>query len=113
MLTRKESMDCKEFERLIPDFIARKMDYPTLKRFYGHIGQCAECKEELDIQLLVTEGIQRLEDGNAFDLQQELDLRMEETRKKIRFHSTFLYLGIAMEMVAIGFLAGIVIWVLL
>lgn len=110
---KMENMDCKEFERLIPDFIARKMDYPTLKRFYEHIGQCAECKEELDIQFLVAEGIQRLEDGNAFDLQYELELRLEETRKKIRFHSAFLYIGIAVEMVAICVLGGIVIWVLL
>ena len=110
---KRENMDCKEFVRLIPDFIARKMDYPTLKRFYGHIGKCAECREELDIQFLVREGIQRLEEGNAFDLQYELEQRLEETRKKIRFHSAFLYLGIVMEMVAIGFLAGIVVWVLL
>ena len=53
----KEYMDCKSFERLIPDFIAQKMDYPTLKSFLGHMGQCADCREELEIQFLVSEGI--------------------------------------------------------
>lgn len=113
MLTRKESMDCKEFEKLIPDFIGRKMDYPTLRRFNDHIEKCEDCKEELIIQFLVTEGIHRLEDGNAFDLQTELDARLEETRHKIRFHNMFFYVGFAMELVAICMLMGIVIWILL
>jgi hypothetical protein len=106
-------MDCKEFEKHIPDYIARKLDYPTLKRFSEHIDKCEDCKEELVIRFLVAEGIQRLEDGNAFDLQSELDTRLEETRRKIRFHNCFLYFGFALEVVAVGLLAGIVIWVLL
>ena len=40
-------MDCKQFEKLIPDFIARKLDYPALKKFYEHMEQCADCEEEL------------------------------------------------------------------
>lgn len=106
-------MGCKEFEKLIPDFIARKLDYPALRRFCGHVGRCEACREELNIQFLVTEGVQRLEDGRAFDFQAELAQRMEEAGRSIRFHSAFLYLGIAMEIVAAGLLAGIVIWILL
>ena len=109
----KEKMDCRECEKLIPDFIARKQDYPTLRRFYEHVEQCKACREELEISFLVTEGIQRLEDGDTFDFQSELAQRMEEARRSIRFHSVFLYLGIAMELVAVGMLAGIVIWILL
>lgn len=106
-------MDCKEFEIMIPDFINRKLDYLALKRFSEHMSRCKSCKEELTIQFLVTEGIQRLEEGNAFDLQAELNQRMEETRKKIRFHSSFLHFGIALEIMAVCLLAGIVIWILL
>ena len=113
MLTRKESMDCKEFERLIPDFIGRKMDYPTLRRFSEHIEKCEDCKEELVIQFLVMEGIHRLEDGNAFDLQSELDARLEETKHKIKFHNVFVYIGFAMEVAAVCLMLGIVIWILL
>lgn len=110
---QNESMECREFEKLIPDFIAGKLDYPTLKRFYEHVRQCPDCREELDIQFLVQEGMQRLEQGNAFDLQSELEQRMEAAEKSIRFHSAVLYLGIVMEIVAVGLLAGIVIWILL
>lgn len=105
--------ECKDFEKLIPEFIAKKMDYPTLKRFYEHVQHCPDCREELDIQFLVQEGMQRLEEGSAFDLQSELKQCMEEAAKSIRYHSAFLYLGIVMEIVAVGLLIGIVIWILL
>lgn len=106
-------MECKEFERLIPDFIEDNMDYPTLKQFCEHMNTCPECKEELVIQFLVTEGIQRLEDGRAFDLQKELNTRMEDAGKKIRVHTGFLRLGLMMEIVAVCLLVGIVLWILI
>lgn len=106
-------MDCKEFEKLIPGFIDHKLDYQTLKKFSEHMEQCENCKEELVIQFLVTEGVQRLEDGSAFDLQKELDQRMNETKRKIRVHGKMIRLGIAMEIIAVCLLIGIVIWILL
>lgn len=105
--------DCKKFEKRIPDFIARKMDYPTLKDFIGHMEQCDDCREELVIQFLVSEGIQRLEDGSAFDLQTELDQRIEEARQKIRFHGGFMSLGLGLEILAVCLLAGLMVWILL
>ncbi len=105
-------MDCKEFEKRIPDFIARKLDYPSLKRFSEHMEECANCKEELVIQFLVTEGIQRLEDGDAFDLQSELEQRLGEARRKLRFNSRVMRIGVALEILAAVMLIGIVIWVL-
>ncbi len=110
---RKENAECKEFEKLIPGFIGRKLDFPTLKRFYEHWEHCGECREELSIQFLVSEGMQRLEDGNAFDLQSELEQRLEETRRKISFNSAFLYIGSALEIVASGLLVWIFVWILL
>lgn len=105
--------ECKEFEKRIPEYIARRLDYPCLKRFYEHWEKCAECREELSIQFLVTEGMQRLEDGSAFDLQSELEQRLEETRRKVGFHSAFLYLGAAMEVMASCLLVWIFVWILL
>ena len=106
-------MDCKEFERLIPDFISNNLDYSTLKSFINHMEKCKDCKEELIIRFLVSEGIQHLEDGITFDLQSELDKRLEETKQQIKFHDTFVYVGIALEVAAACLLAGIIIWILL
>lgn len=106
-------MNCKEFEKLIPGFIERRLDYPALKKFSEHMEQCENCREELVIQFLVTEGVQRLEDGGAFDLQKELDQRLHETEYRILRHGRMLRLGVVMEIAAGCLLAGILVWLLL
>ena len=106
-------MDCKEFERLIPDFVSDKLDYQNLKNFISHMDHCENCREELTIQFLVTEGIQRLEDGRAFDLQRELQQRLEEAKKHVRIQNIFMRVGLVLEIAAAGLLVGCVIWILL
>ena len=106
-------MNCKEFERLIPDFVSDKLDNQDLKRFIRHMDRCEDCREELTIQFLVTEGMQRLEDGMAFDLQRELQQRLEEAKKHVRHRDIFLRVGLVMEIAAVGLLACCVIWILL
>lgn len=106
-------MECREFERLIPGFLGDRLDYPTLKSFREHVEGCEECREELVIQFLVTEGIQRLENGSAFDLQKELNDRLEEAKRKIRFHGGFMRLGLVMEIFSACILAGILLRILL
>lgn len=69
-------MDCKQFERLIPQFIKDEMDDRTKKQFLKHVESCSLCKEELSIQFLVTTGMQRLENGDTFDLNRELKDKM-------------------------------------
>ena len=106
-------MNCKEFEKLIPGFIEDRLDYSSMKRFSEHMEKCDNCKEELVIQLLVTEGVQRLEDGRAFDLQKELDRRMNRIRRKIRIHGNMIRMGIVVEIAAVGLLVGIAVWILM
>ena len=106
-------MDCKEFEKWIPDFISDKMNYSTLKTFCRHMEYCEDCREELNIQFLVTESLQHLEDGRTFDLQRELNHRLEQSRKSVRLQDTFMRIGIILEIAAVGLLAGCILWILL
>lgn len=106
-------MDCKEFERLIPDFIDRKLDFLMLEQFNKHRETCEDCQEELVIRLLVTEGIQRLEEGDAFDLQKELNHYYADAERKIAFHRRFLRVGEVLEAIGIMAVAGVVLWMLL
>lgn len=106
-------MTCKEFERLIPDFLERKMNHLTLKKFIEHMETCEECHEELKIQFLVTGVVQYLEEGDAFDLQSELEQRLEDARKKVQFRTAFLYLSAGLETLAIALIVGFVIWALI
>ncbi|MBR1931412.1 MAG: zf-HC2 domain-containing protein [Lachnospiraceae bacterium] len=103
-------MDCKEFERLIPEFIDREMDFQTLNKFNEHMKKCDNCREELVIQFLVTEGMQRLEEGDSFDLQRELDERLQEARKTIRRRNGFLYTTAILESLIVAAIAIIIFW---
>ena len=106
-------MDCKEFEKDIPSFINRKMDYLTLKDFYAHMQSCGDCREELTIHFLVSDGLQRLEAGEAFDLQKEWNVRMEEAKRKLSRNAAVLQTGFWAEILAVGVIAGIVMWLLI
>lgn len=105
-------MNCTEFEKLIPVFLKQEMDYFTLKKFSEHMDSCEECHEELVIQFLVTEGLQRLEEGDAFDLQKELENQMEEAKNRVKYHSLFLYLVAGAEVAVISAIIGLVVWIL-
>lgn len=86
-------MTCKEFEGMIPGFIEKKLDFATTKLFLDHMKYCTQCKEELNIQFLVNEGLVRLEEGEAFDLQKEMLDLIGSARKKVRVHERFLRQG--------------------
>lgn len=106
-------MNCKEFEMEIPKFINHKMDYLSLKEFYAHMQACPDCKEELTIHFLVTDGLHKLEAGDAFDLQKEWNLRMDEAKKKLRRSEGILQVGFWAEIVAVGAIVGVVLWLLI
>jgi hypothetical protein len=113
LFVKGDSMECKECRKWIPSFISKEMDYIHLKTFLNHIGTCPDCKEELTIQILVTEGLNRLEEGDAFDLANELNKRLEDARHRLKFHKTFLSVGIILEILAMLAIVGVVIWILL
>ncbi len=66
-----------------------------------HMAECEECREELGIQFLVTEGMQHLEKENTFDLQSRLDKKMELARRKISSRKRILWFMYFMETLAI------------
>ena len=45
----------------------------TAEKFIAHIESCQECMEEVSIQFLITEGMNRLEQGDTFELKKELE----------------------------------------
>ena len=79
-------MNCKEFEKMIPVFIEGNLSIKELKEFLFHMEKCAECKEELSIQILVNESMLRLEDGDAFDLRDEIGKRIRAAKARIEKH---------------------------
>lgn len=107
-------MKCKEVEKLIPLFLEDELDTEDLRDFMEHIETCGECKEELSIQFLVSEGMARLESGNVFNLQNELKARMENAEHTLRFRESMQWLLYALEgLVAVAAIALVALLIFL
>lgn len=104
-------MKCKEAEKMIPLFLEDELETEELREFMEHIDKCDECKEELSIQFLVSEGIARLETGNVFDLQNELKGRMEDAGHALHFRENLRWILVALQGLVV--LAIIIIVVIL
>lgn len=79
-----KGMNCNKAEKLIPSFISDELDINTLQSFVEHIEGCNECREELSIQFLVSEGMLLLETGDSFDLQSGLNNKLSKAHLKLR-----------------------------
>ena len=94
-------MDCKETRKNIYKFIEDELDSRDLQSFVKHVTECEECREELAIRYLVTEGMLHLEKESTFDLQSQLEKKMESARRKIRSRKRVLWFMYVMEALAV------------
>lgn len=94
-------MDCKKTRKNINRFITDGLEGRALQDFMKHVEYCEECKEELSIQYLVAEGMLHLEKGSVFDLNGQLEKKMESARRKVRSRKRVIAFMYVMETVAI------------
>ncbi|MBE5881293.1 MAG: zf-HC2 domain-containing protein [Lachnospiraceae bacterium] len=106
-------MDCKQIQYQIPAFLKDELKSRDLMRFLGHMEICEDCKEELTIQYLSSEGISRLEEGKTFDLDRELKEYMEQTERGMMRRRNCILGFVAFEIVAIAMVALTYIYALL
>ena len=102
-------MTCKEVEKIIPSFIDRTLDEDRLEELREHMDTCQICKEEFSIQLLVSEGMERLESGSSFNLSHSVKRRMEMGRNQLRTKEKLNRILLFLEgMIVCGL--GVCIW---
>ncbi len=104
-----DNMICKDADKIIGLFLDDDLDNQQLADFLNHIDHCPECREELTIQFLVKVGMQRLEDGNTFNLKEELDAMLLEARRRLNARKTLVYVSNALELVVVALAAITVI----
>lgn len=75
-------MDCLEVEKHIPFFLANKIEEKDIREFVEHMEACEECREELMIQFLASEGVTLIEEGESFNLEKELEDRLQASLKR-------------------------------
>ncbi|MBO5473450.1 MAG: zf-HC2 domain-containing protein [Lachnospiraceae bacterium] len=90
-------MNCKEAEKKIPYFLQDELDGRKLAEFVEHIENCPECREELSIQFLVSEGMEQLEQGNNFNLQKALYMKLQNAWQRVRINRALRYTLICLE----------------
>lgn len=108
-------MDCKNVEKLISKFLKDECTPKEEAMILEHIKGCPDCKEDLTIELLIQEGLSRLESGESFDLNAELEKCLEEKvhkKKEHKRHITPEAEKIIWDIVG-GVIIGIVMLVLL
>ncbi|WP_081861318.1 anti-sigma factor family protein [Butyrivibrio sp. AE2032] len=98
-------MTCKDAEKLIPEFLDDDLDNRELSEFLAHVDSCPECKEELTIQFLVRVGMQRLEDGNTFNLSRELDHLLVDSKKRLSARRYLVMTSYILEIAVAALLA--------
>ena len=91
-------MKCKDAEKMIPAFLNDELEGLELKKFIEHVDSCPECMEELTIQLLVMEGLERLESGNNFNLMNALSRKLAAARSGVKLNHTLKHTLIWLEL---------------
>lgn len=89
MKKNREKLQCLQAAKMIPAFIWRELSGRELEQFMEHMEECENCKEELSIQFLVEVGLNSLEAGNTFDLQEELNTALEEAERRVKLYRFF------------------------
>lgn len=78
-------MDCKEAQRRIHLFLKDELGGSTERKFVEHVHSCSECMEELTVEYLLLEGINRLENADNINVQKELEDKLNHAinRQKV------------------------------
>ena len=75
-------MTCKECENLMSEFLDETLREDRIDGFLRHVEDCEECREELSIRILVSEGLPSLEKETTFNLNEAMKSRISGGRKK-------------------------------
>jgi len=79
-------MKCQECEQQIQKFIDDDLTGEPLANFVSHIDTCHACYEEMETSYLLKEALSRLENGETFDLHNELTEKLNNMRECLDFH---------------------------
>lgn len=101
------SPECKTFEKSIPGFLSDSLDNRSLEQFLDHLAGCKNCQDELSVQFLVAEGMNKLETGENFHLQRELRSLIDLQYKRLAARKRLTLIAYTLECA--GMLAAIVL----
>lgn len=90
-MKNRKPLDCKSIEKMIPIYLDNRLEAYRMLALLNHVKCCPECKEELTIQYMVSEGLNRAEEENNYNLLEGLELRIKESYKQIKAHDAVFF----------------------
>jgi len=80
-------MNCKQFQKYIPQFFAEELNIEETESFLLHVANCKECAEELETMHLLEVGLLQLDsDGRDenYDFKRLLKEKLDAAAKRCR-----------------------------
>ena len=71
--------DCKDIVSKIPGYLDGKLEPEDAAKLLSHLKACPDCRDEMEINFLLREGIRRVESGETLNLDNELDRKLKAT----------------------------------
>ena len=103
MKKKTSKIDCKIIEKKIPLYLNNELSPYEMQAFLDHIKECPDCKEELTIRYMVSEGLTKAEENNEYNLLHGLEEKMASSYRKIRNYDIGIFLVSFMILATLGF----------
>lgn len=101
-------MDCVTFRKLIGPYLEGSLTDEELNGFLCHLRSCPECRDELEINYIVIEGLNILdEDRLDYDLSKAYDQSIRYSERYIRFKKHLLTFRYMIDTICFWALAAI------
>ena len=106
-------ISCKIIEKRIQQYLNNELSPYEMQVFLDHIKECPDCKEELTIRYMISEGLMKAEQNNEYDLLHGLEDKMASSYKKIRNYDIGVFLVSFMILATLGFVVLAIIFAIL
>ena len=113
MKIQAKKIDCKVIEKRIQHYLDNKLSPYEMQVFLDHIKECPDCKEELTIRYMVSEGLTKAEQDNEYNLLHGLEEKMQGSYRKIRNYDIGVFLVSFMILATLGFVVLAIIFAIL
>ena len=96
-------MTCKTFSGMISSFLRGTLEDDSLREFLEHYDRCENCREEVEIQYLVSRAFDQMEDKEVINLSRDLPAFVEKERSGMVFRSRLGYTAYTLEIITVIF----------
>lgn len=90
-------------EKMVPLYLEDKLSPKETDILLKHVSECKNCKEELTIQYMVSEGLLRAETENNYNLLQGLEDRIKDSVRLVKSNE-FLHFAFSFVIICIIFI---------